>query len=89
MKKSVTEKIENIVEKKKKCWLPAFFPGNQHFLLFPQWFQSSSTSRSLKPRIAWQRVNPGYAEYVKLTLSQTTSLRLFQIERVCRRQFQN
>ena len=51
--------------------------GYQHFLLFPQCFQMAFFSRSFKG-----------LHGKGLTVSQMTNFRLFQTERVCRRQFQ-
>ena len=42
----VLEMVENIVGKGEKA-------GFQHFLLFPQYFQKASFSRSLKVGIVW------------------------------------
>ena len=52
--------------------------GYQHFLLFPQWFW----------KVLWFKVVKSWDCVGKTTLSQTTNFRLFQIERVCRWQFQ-
>ena len=43
---SVLERVENIEGKGENA-------GYQHFLLFPQYFQKTSFSGSLKVRIAW------------------------------------
>ena len=43
---SLSDRVENIVGKGENA-------GYQHFLLFPQCFQKSSLSESLKFRIVW------------------------------------
>ena len=68
--------IENIVGKEENA-------GNQHFLLFPQCFLSYETKRFFPPACQKSSLCGN-----GLTLSQTTNLRLFLTERVCRQQFQ-
>ena len=64
-----------------------FLPFQRTFRYFHQTLishlQTLSISKSLK-YVIWERVKGQYA----LTLSQTTNFRLFQTQRVCRRQFQ-
>ena len=70
--------------------------GNQHFLLFPQCFSTLSKtnfnfsatsifSSANAFNLVWPKILPFGKE---LTHYQTTNFRLFQTERVCRRQFQ-
>ena len=78
--------------------------GDQHFLLFPQCFQPYPRQilifelcliRCLQMLLIWTELK-AFKRHTTLlnhwilwlTLSQMTNFRLFQIERVCRRQFQ-
>ena len=64
--------------------------GNQHFLLFRQCFLKPSYVGSLEVGDCGKELKHGIVIHVgvRLTLSQTTKFRLFQTERVCRRQFE-
>ena len=70
--------------------------GNQHFLLSPQCFQPIPPKNSVfLVTFILSSVNAFNLDQSQnvlsgkeLTLSQTTNFRLFQTERVCRRQFQ-
>ena len=59
---SVFDRVEDIVGKGENA-------GHQHFLLFPQGFQKTSFSGSLKVGIVWWRV---MTFLMTLTLYQTT-----------------
>ena len=58
----------------------------EHFLLFTQCFQKDLYSRLVRTRACLGKGQ--VSEKGGLTHYQTTNFRLFQIERVCRRQFQ-
>ena len=74
----------------------------KQFLLFPQCSQKTCTADTYKPGLVLERVkhnigqsykekaltNRNHKKCISLTLSETTNFRLFQIERVCRLQFQ-
>ena len=76
----------------KPCWKGAN-SGYQHFAPFPTMFSKGFSLRVIKSQDPgtglndkqWQKED--YFDQL-LTLSQTTNFRLFQTERVCRRQFQ-
>ena len=81
------ESFENILGKGDKCWKPLFF-------FFPLFYSSYNKQTSncelhllcqLQMFSIWTSLKFGCL--VKLTHYQTTNLRLFQTERVCRRQF--
>ena len=131
--KVVFHRIENIVGKKRKCWLPggALWAGagagfisengvgpplpilqSLHFEPYAMWIINILKKCMLQFCATWfeirvqgflhHRISRPYALFLLqpgictalpflkpvLTLSQTTTLRLFQTERVCRRQFQ-
>ena len=72
----------------------------KQFLLFPQCFQKACFQGPSKGVIVWEWVKPGFEPFnrpqnlslvkiqstcrQKLTLSQRTDVKLFQIETVCR-----
>ena len=75
--------------KRRKCWLPAFSPfpamfsilSKREIIVLAIFFLSSANVFNF-------RKSNSLSFDKDLTLSQTTNFRLFQTERVCRRQFQ-
>ena len=70
--RQLSKEVENTVGKEE-------IARYEQFLLFPQCFQKAYFPGASKGVIVWEWV---------LTHYQTTNFRLFQTERVCRRQFQ-
>ena len=82
-KRNETEKLKFILGREENIVGKGENAGYQHFLLFPQMFFKASFLR-VKNR-TWVQSRK-YALFRSHTFSQRTNFRLFQTERVCKRQ---